>query len=348
MPGSPYTDLDRPPLDARRLQRALITPESLWTRLVLHGETGSTNADAAEAARAGEPEGLVVVAERQTAGRGRRGRAWESPARAGLAVSVLLRPGVPDPARDWPAVPPTRYGWLPLLAGVALVEAVDLLAELDSALKWPNDLLVRPAEPTHRASGGAAREASNGTGSRAGDGTAGSADAGAVGSAGASAAASAGDGAAGGAGGEAKCAGILAEGVTGAGGAAPAVVVGIGVNVTLRPDELPVNPTGLPATSLQLAGATATDRDPLLRALLRGVARWYGQWRAAGGDALACGLHEAYVRNCATLGRDVRVLLPGGDELLGTASTIDPDGQLVLVTADGERRVAAGDVLHLR
>ncbi|MEO3922841.1 hypothetical protein ABGB07_03020 [Micromonosporaceae bacterium B7E4] len=54
------------------------------------------------------------------------------------------------------------------------------------------------------------------------------------------------------------------------------------------------------------------------------------------------------MRNCATLGREVRVLLPGGDELVGTASTVDPDGQLVLTTAGGERRVAAGDVLHLR
>ncbi|GAA3756749.1 biotin--[acetyl-CoA-carboxylase] ligase [Plantactinospora mayteni] len=324
MPGSPYTDLDRPPLDARRLRRALITPESLWTRLVLHGETGSTNADAAEAARAGEPEGLVVVAERQTAGRGRRGRTWESPARAGLAVSVLLRPGVAEPDRDWPAVPPPRYGWLPLLAGVALVEAVDLLAELDSALKWPNDLLVWPQPRDGRPSG-----------SLSSPGTA-SADGRVNGEAG------------GRAGDEAKGAGILAEAVAGAGGADSAVVLGLGVNVTLRADELPVNPSGLPATSLQLAGAAATDRDPLLRALLRGIDRWYGRWRTAGGDALACGLHEAYLRNCATLGREVRVLLPAGDELVGTASTIDPDGQLVLATADGERRIAAGDVLHLR
>ncbi|MEN3612599.1 biotin--[acetyl-CoA-carboxylase] ligase [Plantactinospora sp. ZYX-F-223] len=317
MPGSPYTDLDRPPLDARRLRRALITPESLWTRLVLHGETGSTNADAAEAARAGEPEGLVVVAERQTAGRGRRGRTWESPARAGLAVSVLLRPGVAVPDRDWPVVPPPRYGWLPLLAGVALVEAVDLLAELDSALKWPNDLLVWPDPRNGHPS------ESPPSGQPDGD-------------------------AAGRAGGEAKAAGILAEGVSGAGGADQAVVLGLGVNVTLRATELPVNPTGLPATSLRLAGAAATDRDPLLRALLRGIDRWYDRWRTAGGDALACGLHEAYVRNCATLGREVRVLLPAGDELVGTASTVDPDGQLVLTTADGERRIAAGDVLHLR
>ncbi|WP_184841199.1 biotin--[acetyl-CoA-carboxylase] ligase [Allocatelliglobosispora scoriae] len=95
-------------------------------------ETGSTNADVAEAARRGAPEGLVVTAERQTAGRGRLDRSWESPAGAGLMFSVLLRP----------AVPVARWGWLPLLAGVALAHAVRGTAALDAELKWPNDLLV--------------------------------------------------------------------------------------------------------------------------------------------------------------------------------------------------------------
>ncbi|WKU04166.1 biotin--[acetyl-CoA-carboxylase] ligase [Micromonospora sp. HUAS LYJ1] len=291
MPGSPYTDLDRPPLSAARLSRALTAPLGPWRRLDLRPETGSTNADAADAARAGEPEGLVVVAERQTAGRGRRGRAWQSPPRAGLATSVLLRPGEAVTDRDWPPAAPTGYGWLPLLAGVALVEAVSRLAELDAGLKWPNDLLI----------------------------------------------------------GDAKCAGILAEAVP-AGGAAepPAIVLGIGLNVTLRADELPANPTGLPATSLQLAGATATDRDPLLRALLRALADWYDRWRLAGGDADACGLRAAYLASCVTVGRRVRVLLPDGTDLTGLATGVDPDGHLLVDTAAGERRLAAGDVLHLR
>ncbi|MGC5018523.1 biotin--[acetyl-CoA-carboxylase] ligase [Micromonospora sp. DT47] len=291
MPGSPYTDLDRPPLSAARLARALTAPHGPWRRLDLRVETGSTNADAVAAARAGEPEGLVVVAERQTAGRGRRGRVWQSPPRAGIATSVLLRPGEAVADRGWPPAPPTGYGWLPLLAGVALVEAVTRLAELDAGLKWPNDLLV----------------------------------------------------------GDAKCAGILAEAVPGASPAQPpAVVLGVGLNVTLRADELPENPTGLPATSLQLAGAVATDRDPLLRALLRALADWYDRWRAAGGDAVGCGLHEAYLASCATVGRQVRVLLPDGAALTGLATGVDADGQLVVDTGAGERRLAAGDVLHLR
>lgn len=291
MPGSPYTDLDRPPLSAARLRRALVAPHGPWTRLDLRAETGSTNADAAEAARAGEPEGLVVIAERQTAGRGRRGRVWQSPARAGIATSVLLRPGEAVADRGWPPASPAGYGWLPLLAGVALVEAVTRLAEVDASLKWPNDLLV--------------------------DGR--------------------------------KCGGILAEAIPAADPARPpAIVLGIGLNVTLRAHELPENPGGLPATSLQLSGASATDRDPLLRALLRALADWYDQWRTVGADVRECGLHEAYVRSCDTVGRQVRVLLPGGGELVGSATGIDPDGRLVVRTSDGEHRVAAGDVLHLR
>jgi BirA family biotin operon repressor/biotin-[acetyl-CoA-carboxylase] ligase len=100
----------------------------LWTAVEVREQTGSTNADLVVAARAGAPEGLVLVAEHQRAGRGRGGRSWESPPRAGLTFSALLRPGVP----------PARWGWLPLLAGVALVEAVGV----EAALKWPNDLLV--------------------------------------------------------------------------------------------------------------------------------------------------------------------------------------------------------------
>lgn len=281
--GSPYTDLDRPPLNARALNRALITEDGPWTRLDLRAETASTNADAASAARDGEPEGLVVVAERQTSGRGRRGRVWTSPARAGITASILLRPGVAVPERDWPPVPASAYGWLPLLTGVALVETVTRLAEVPAALKWPNDLLV----------------------------------------------------------GEEKCAGILAEGIPDPGGA---VIVGIGLNVTLRADELPDRP----ATSLSLAGAVMTDRDPLLRALLRGLGDWYGRWRVASGDAEGSGLREAYLRHCGTVGRAVRVLMPSGDELTGEATGVDGDGRLVVRTADGDQSVAAGDVLHVR
>ncbi|BCJ42912.1 biotin--[acetyl-CoA-carboxylase] ligase [Actinoplanes ianthinogenes] len=284
MAASGYTDLDRPPLSERALTRALVQPGALWSRLEVRPETGSTNADVADAARDGAPEGLVIVAEQQITGRGRRDRQWVSPARAGLYQSVLLRPGVADPERGWPAVEPKAVSWLPLLAGVALADAVSRVAGVEADLKWPNDLLVA----------------------------------------------------------DRKCAGILAE-MSG-----DAVVVGIGLNVSTRADELPAT-TGVPATSLRLSGAETVDRDPLLRALLRGLERWYAGWREAGGDAEMCGLLGEYQRRCATIGRDVRVLLPGGGELLGEAVTVNRDGQLVIRTVDGaEHRVSAGDVLHVR
>lgn len=90
MSESPFTDLARPPLNERALNRMLVRPESLWRRVRVVAETGSTNVDLAEAARRGEPEGAVLVAESQRAGRGRLGRSWTAPPRSGLTFSVLL------------------------------------------------------------------------------------------------------------------------------------------------------------------------------------------------------------------------------------------------------------------
>nr|BFE67838.1 hypothetical protein GCM10020092_011390 [Actinoplanes digitatis] len=75
MGSSPYADLDRPPLTERALERALVVPGALWRRVEVRAETGSTNADAAAAARDGAGEGLVIVAEQQVAGRGAPGPA---------------------------------------------------------------------------------------------------------------------------------------------------------------------------------------------------------------------------------------------------------------------------------
>lgn len=96
-------------------------------------DTGSTNADVAEAARAGAAEGLVVVADHQSAGRGRLDRSWDAPPGTALAASFLLRPD---------DVPLSRWPWLPLLAGVACVEAVERAAGVPAVLKWPNDVLA--------------------------------------------------------------------------------------------------------------------------------------------------------------------------------------------------------------
>lgn len=121
--------VQRAGLDVDRL-RAAVAPR--WARVEVVDETSSTNADLL--ADVDAPDRSVLAAEVQRAGRGRFERSWESPPRAGLTFSVLLRPDVPMP----------HWGWLPLLAGVALHDAVTDV--LPVALKWPNDLLAAADE----------------------------------------------------------------------------------------------------------------------------------------------------------------------------------------------------------
>ncbi|MFI0712052.1 biotin--[acetyl-CoA-carboxylase] ligase [Streptomyces inhibens] len=283
-----WSDLGRPPLNATALRRALVRPGALWTSLDVVPATGSTNTDLAARAAEGEAEGAVLVAEEQSAGRGRLDRTWSAPPRSGLFFSVYLTPRVPL----------ERWGWLPLLAGVATATALSRTAGIDTALKWPNDLLANSPEDSGEPGPGGIPI-----------------------------------------GAERKIGGILAE------RAGQGVVIGIGLNVTLTAAELPVPTAG----SLTLAGARTTDRDPLLRAVLRSLEHWYGEWQTADGDPVASRLQEAYVAGCATLGRSVRAELPGGTEVLGEAVAIDGDGRLVLATDDGAAQpVAAGDIVHLR
>jgi len=134
---SRWSNLERPALDGPALAAALTRDSNLWRSLEVVDEIASTNA-ALIAASAGNgedgaaPEGTVLVAEHQVAGRGRLDRVWTSPPRAGLTVSFLLRPDVPA----------ARRGWLPLLTGVALAEAVGEVSGVRASLKWPNDLLA--------------------------------------------------------------------------------------------------------------------------------------------------------------------------------------------------------------
>lgn len=246
----------RPPLDSARLADHGIE--------VLPA-TGSTNAVVADRARGGAHEWTVVVTEHQTAGRGRLDRTWDTPDRAALTFSTLLRP---EPAGgEWP--------WLPLLAGVAVADALRD-AGVPATLKWPNDVLI--------------------------DGD--------------------------------KTAGILAERFDTPSG--PAAVVGIGLNVHQRSDELPV-PS---ATSIELATGTAPDRTDLLLGILDRLRKQYDAWSAGGGAAV----RAVYLGACGTVGQDVRLALPGGEELVGPATDVDEAGRLVVAG----RAVAAGDVVHVR
>jgi BirA family biotin operon repressor/biotin-[acetyl-CoA-carboxylase] ligase len=266
----------RPVLDAARLSGALASRPRLWREVRVVEETGSTNADLLAEARSGAGEGLVLVAEAQTSGRGRMGRRWISPPRRSLTFSVLLRP----------AVPAGLLGWLPLLAGVAVASALEQVAGVNARLKWPNDVLV--------------------------------------------------DGA--------KIAGILAERW------GDAVVIGAGINVLQQRGELPV-PTATSLLVAQGAGpAGAEMRERLLTAVLDELARWYRAWldQPHPGDADGCGLRGEYLRRSATVGTPVTVMLPGGQDLAGTAAGIGTAGRLEIRTATGLVQVSAGDVVHLR
>ncbi|MBE1533731.1 biotin--[acetyl-CoA-carboxylase] ligase [Actinomadura algeriensis] len=138
--------------------------------------------------------------------------------------------------------------------------------------------------------------------------------------------------------GERKLAGILAEKVE------DGLVVGVGLNVGLREEELPV-PT---ATSLAIEGAPLSDRAPLLRAILREFGTWYREWDALAGDPERSGLRPAYLELCATIGREVRVEMPADERWTGVARDVDAAGRLVVSGTSGDRAVSAGDVVHVR
>ena len=260
----------RPPLDAAALRDRLIQPGGLWRELWVRPETGSTNADLLAEARAGAAEGLVLVAEAQTAGRGRLGRSWVSPPRAALTCSVLLRPD---------GVRPGQWGWLPLLTGVAVAAALRDEAAVPARLKWPNDVLVD----------------------------------------------------------EHKLAGILAEVAS----PQPLIVVGIGLNVTLRPDE--ISEPG--ATSLLSLGSDA-DRNTLACNLFSELAKRLRRWRDTGGADSA--LTADYCARSVTIGSLVRALLPGDAEIVGDAVGVDERGRLCIDTGDAVVAVSAADIIHLR
>jgi BirA family transcriptional regulator, biotin operon repressor / biotin---[acetyl-CoA-carboxylase] ligase len=134
-----------------------------------------------------------------------------------------------------------------------------------------------------------------------------------------------------------KLAGILLERIDG-----PAAVVGIGLNVTLRETEKP-HPA---ATSLALEKAVTTDRATVLAAILRELSGRYQAWVDAAGDPAT--ILPEYRELSATLGNKVRVELPDGTFLEGTARDLADDGRLIVDTPDGPRPLAAGDVTHLR
>ncbi|MGB2920094.1 MAG: biotin--[acetyl-CoA-carboxylase] ligase [Mycobacterium sp.] len=255
--------MDRSALDVDAVRAVL--PATEFRRVDVVSETGSTNADLIARAAGGEDiAGAVLLAEHQSAGRGRHGRSWSAPARSQISMSL----GV-----DTSGVAPDAWGWLPLLTGLAVAHTVRDL-DVDAGLKWPNDVLV-------------------GTG---------------------------------------KLAGILAE------VAAPVIVVGLGLNVSLTEDELP-DPN---AVSLSMLGQDV-DRTMLTALLLAALSDGLARWRTS--DATLAADYRAV---STTIGTRVRATLPGDAEIVGTATGIDDGGRLLIDHAGTTVTVSAGDITHLR
>lgn len=255
----------------------------LVNRLDYVASTGSTNTDLI--ARASGLEDLsVLVAGYQSAGRGRStGRQWLAPEGSSLAISILLRPSTST-------LSPASFGWLPLLAGLAMARAVgQFIPASEVAVKWPNDVLVN----------------------------------------------------------EHKISGILSELLPDLSG----VVIGAGINIRQKQDELPIEA----ATSLALErnkhGETSElSNDKILAAYLGEIRALYSSFLESGGDAAASGLREEVAERCGSIGRRVRAIMPGDQEVTGNGVGLDESGR-ILIQPDGARdlfAVSAGDIVHLR
>jgi len=251
-----------------------------------YAEVDSTNRVAADLVRSGAGEGLVVVADHQTAGRGRRGRSWEAPPESSLLVSVVLRPpvdhapgpsGVPGPSGPLSGVPAHL---VTVACALAAGDACADVAGFAPDLKWPNDLVV----------------------------------------------------------GERKLGGVLAEvPVPGL------AVVGLGLNVRW-PGPMPAHLEAIVVTAESVAAGRLDTRE-IFAAYL---ARLETRCGDLADDAAVVAMMSDYRRRCVTLGRDVRIELPGGRSWSGAATEVHDDGSLEVSCDAGSRRVTAGDVVHLR
>ncbi len=254
----------------------------LGRELRYYPQIGSTNDVAVQLAAEGAPEGLVVVAEQQTAGRGRRGRTWFSPPDSGLWFSLLLRPSL------HPLVAPR----LTLLAAVAGAQAIRALTGAAVGIKWPNDLLM---ELKPREVGGSCLPGK-------------------------------------------KVAGILLE-MSAVMDTVQHVVVGVGINVHVRPHEFPADLREV-ATSVDAAAGCSVDRAALLARFLDEFEPRYDLVQAEGFTAVVDEARGLSV----ILGRRVQVL-EGERTWVGQAQDISEDGALILRLPDGSlRSFYAGEV----
>ena len=257
-------------------------------------KTGSTNTDLMQATNVAD--GTVLLADEQLSGKGRLGRTWTAPAGSQVIFSVLLLPESLE-----------HLGTLPLAAGLAVTDSIE-----GTVLKWPNDVhidgnklcgILAEAGPVGQAFKAAPKTELTKV---------------EVGKA------------------EVNKAEVnKAEVNKAVGGAAPSarVVVGMGINVTLTREDLPIEK----ATSLALEGRD-TDRTELAITVLKNLRRRIVQWENQDPQLL-----RDYRAVCSSLGQEVRLETPSGD-VTGHVDEIGEDGRIMVA---GEY-YSAGDVTHLR
>lgn len=242
---------------------------TVWREIDVQEELASTN----ELLLTDPRPWRVVTANHQTSGRGRLDRRWEAPPGTSIALSCTL----PLP------VDQSRWGWVPLLVGLAVRRAVADLTGTHLGLKWPNDLLAQVGDDT-------------------GDDWR-------------------------------KVAGILCA-VAGTG--SPVVVVGIGLNVHQRRDQLPTTVS----TSLAECGVDVA-REDLILAVLRELVAVQRRWGTQEAD-------DEYRAACVTIGQHVQLQIDADRHLVGDAVGVDTTGRL-LICSDGQTAAyAVGDVVHAR
>jgi BirA family biotin operon repressor/biotin-[acetyl-CoA-carboxylase] ligase len=239
------------------------------TRTVVLDQVGSTNTEAFERAKAGEPGPLWIMARRQTEGRGRSGRHWTSEP-GNLHASLLIR---------LPCAQAVVHQ-LSLLAGVAAIDAIRKASGAPVAglrLKWPNDVLV----------------------------------------------------------GEAKCAGILAESLSGGHAGEVIAVIGVGMNLAWHP-------AGLDRAATHLAAhGVAASPEAILEALDGTMAHWLDVWACGAGFAR---VRAAWLERAGPIGERLGVHA-GHDRLEGTFLDLDTDGGLIIRDLHGlQRKLIYGDV----
>lgn len=270
--------------------QARLTTQHLGRTLHCLDEVDSTNSDLARRGPQA-PHGTVVWAERQSAGRGRRGRSWYGVPGKSLCFSLLLRPSETGTASRTPHPFPS---WIPLASALGVATGIAAVTGIKPQLKWPNDILIEGK----------------------------------------------------------KLGGLLCESLAGSDG--PSLVIGIGLNVALKPEDYP------PDLRDRITSLTAHTDKPIAReALLAALLNELEPRLDAVCSQRMTEIRRDYRQACSTLGRHVRVELAGQPSLEGLAESIADSGALMIrpdaataaATADSTIQpvaVVAGDVVHLR